>query len=112
MTKEELLKKAIKVDRLEGIENLVGIFIIQQRKLHDSGFRMMYIIGHKKDFEKYYLIATYSDVVIFENLYNKNKAIQDIHLDINKNGIIHIWSNRNTFKCEWIDVSTCSLEVE
>ena len=112
MTQKELLKKSIKVDRLKGIENLVGIFIIQQRKLHDSGYRMMYVIGHKKDFKKYYLIATYSDVVIFENLYKEDKTIKDIHLDISANGIIHIWSNRNTFKCEWIDVSTCNLEVE
>ena len=111
MTQTELLKKAQKVDRIKGINGLSGICIIQQRKLHDSGYRMMYVIGHNKDFDKFYLLATYSDVVIFSGLYS-GKGIEDLHLDINAHGIIHIWSNRKTFKCEWIDVSTCELIIE
>lgn len=98
-----------------------GIYIIQQRKLHDSGYRMMYVIGHteydreKKEYE-YYLIGTYSDVIDFQPVWDKyikgSAEMCDLHLDIDKNGIIHIWTNSNKhFNCCFPYVSSCTLEV-
>ena len=70
---EKILKKCINVNEVETIPYFKGIYIIQQRKLHDSGYRMMYVIGHTeydksiKDF-RYYLLSSCSDVIDF----NKN----------------------------------------
>lgn len=116
MTKEELLKKAkeVRFAELRQVPILSGIFIIQQRKLHDSGYRMMYVIGHtdfdylKKDYN-YYLLGTYSDVVDFDSFFTK-VYMDELHLDISKKGIIHIWSNRNRFRCTHM-VSNCTFEV-
>ena len=122
MTQKELLEKAIELDYNEEIPLLKGIYIIQQRKLHDSGYRQMYVIGHTEydakinDF-KYYLIGTYSDVInfqpTFENLINGLKMeIAELSLDINKNGIIHLWlRNNERLKCRIPYVSGCILEV-
>jgi hypothetical protein len=111
ITKEELLKEAKEIIRYEEIRNiplLSGIYIIQQRKLHDSGYRLMYVIGHTKNFE-YYLLDTCSDVVDFESYWSKI-PLEDLHIDINKNGIIHVWSNTNLIKCRHA-VSSCFFDV-
>ena len=116
MTKEELLKVAVKVPftELDKLPLLGGIFIIQQKKLHDSGYRMMYVIGHtdwdyeKKDWD-YYLLGQISDVVDFGNYFSK-AYMEELHLDINKHGVIHIWSNKSKFKCTHC-LSNCIFEV-
>lgn len=117
MKKNELLKKAIPLHYDDVSPIFSGVFIIQRRQLHDSGYRMMYVIGHTnydeklKDF-KYYLLGTYSDVVEFTyDILNKfQNKITDIKMDINKNGIIHIWSGYDKFVCNWRNVSSCVLE--
>lgn len=120
ITKKELLNKAIKLNYDSEIPLLKGIFIIQERTLHDSGYRLMNIIGHSeykeelKDF-KYYLISSCSDVVdfnpLFKNLIQGDFSMGDIHLDINKYGIIHIWTNSNKWlKCWGTNLSNCSFE--
>ena len=43
---KELLDKCIKLEMDKKLPLFKGIYIIQQRKLHDSGYRMMYVIGH------------------------------------------------------------------
>ena len=99
---QELLDKAIKLKYDDKIPLFKGIYIIQERKLHDSGFRLMNIIGHteydnKLGDYKYYLISCCSDVVDFEPIFDKllagNYEMCDLHLDINKSGLIHIWTN-------------------
>lgn len=118
--KQELLDKAIKLNYDSEIPLLKGIFIIQERTLHDSGYRLMNIIGHTeydkeiKDF-KYYLISCCSDVVdfgpLFERYIKGNYSMGDIHLDINRYGIIHIWTNNNKWlKCWGTNLSSCSFE--
>jgi len=118
--KQELLDKAIKLNYNDEIPLLKGIFIIQERTLHDSGYRLMNIIGHTEydkeinDF-KYYLISCCSDVVDFSPLFDKyikgNYDMGDIHLDINRYGIIHIWTNSNKWlKCWGTNLSSCSFE--
>ena len=55
---KELLEKSIELDWGDEAPLFKGVYIIQQRRLHDSGFRMMYVIGHTeyddkiKDFSK------------------------------------------------------------
>ena len=90
--------------------------------MHDSGFRLMNVIGHTdydkelKDF-KYYLISCCSDVIDFEPIFDKyiagNYDMCDLHLDINKNGLIHIWTNSNKkLSCSYgLHLSNCSLEI-
>ena len=118
---KELLDKTIKLTFGDNIPLFKRIFIIQQRKLHDSGYRMMYVIGHTeydkdiKDF-KYYLLSSCSDVIdfepIFQNLLKRNYDMCDLHLDINKNGLIHIWTNSNKYlNCCYPFVSSCSFEI-
>ena len=117
----ELLEKSIKVKIDDKLPLFKGIIIIQQRKLHDSGYRMMYVIGHteydegKKDFN-YYLIGTFSDVIdfqpTFDDLLKHNYDMCDIHLDIDSSGIIHIWTNSDKrFRAYCPFVSSCTLEV-
>ena len=120
MNKEELLNKAKKVD-YNNLPLLKGIYIIQQRKLHDSGFRLMYVIGHseyKKDIEdfEYYMLSCCSDVVdfgpVFNKLLNRNYDMCDLHLDINKNGLIHIWTNSVKYLItDWLNLSNCTIRI-
>lgn len=118
---KEFLEKANKTKFGEELPLFKGIFIIPQIQLHDSGYRMMYVIGHtdydekKKDFD-YYLLATYSDVIDFTPLFNKyikgNFDMCDLHLDINKSGIIHIWTHSTKkLMCTCSHISNCSFEV-
>lgn len=118
--KQELLDKAIKLNYGDDIPLLKGIFIIQERTLHDSGYRLLNIIGHTEynreiqDY-KYYLISECSDVVDFNPLFDRyikgDYSMGDIHLDINKHGIIHIWTNSNKWlKCYGTNLSSCMFE--
>lgn len=118
---KELLEKCIEVEWGKEVPLFKGVYIIQQRKLHDSGYRMMYVIGHTeynkdKNGYEYYLIGTYSDVVDFQPPFRKmlegvNETC-DLHLDIDDGGVIHIWTNSNKkFRCYCPYVSSCTLEV-
>lgn len=119
--KEKLLDKAIKLEYNSKIPLFKGIFIIQERRLHDSGYRMMNIIGHseyKKELKgfEYYLVSCCSDVVDFQPIFEKymknNYDLCDLHLDIDRHGIIHIWTNSNKWlKCWGINLSSCCFEI-
>lgn len=118
----EMLNKAIKLTRKDKVPSFKGVYIIPERKLHESGYRLMNIIGHtgyderEKGF-KYYLISICSDVIdfepMFERLMSKNYAMCDLHLDISKGGIIHIWTKSDKRIClkYGIDLSSCSFEI-
>lgn len=119
---QELLNKAVELKYGDEIPLFKGIYIIQERKLHDSGYRLMNVIGHTeydkelKDY-KYYLISCCSDVIDFEPIFDKllarNYDMCDLHLDINKNGLIHIWTNSDKkLSCRHgLHLSNCSLEI-
>lgn len=120
---KELLDKCIEVEMGDKLPPFKGIYIIQQRKLHESGYRQMYVIGQterEKDAKdsKYYLIGTYSDVIDFQPVWEKylhndsGLGVCDLHLDIDRNGIIHIWTNgKKKLVCNTPYVSNCILEV-
>ena len=119
---QELLNKAIELKYGDEIPLFKGIYIIQKRKLHDSGYRLMNVIGHTeydkelKDY-KYYLMSCCSDVIDFEPIFDKllagNYDMCDLHLDINKNGLIHIWTNSDKkLSCKYgLNLSSCSFEI-
>ena len=119
---QEMLDKAIKLNYGDEIPLFKGIYIIQERKLHDSGYRLMNVIGHTEynkelgDY-KYYLISCCSDVIDFEPIFDKliagNYDMCDLHLDINKNGLIHIWTNSDKrLSCKYgLNLSNCGLEI-
>ena len=119
---QKLLNKAVELKYGDEIPLFKGIYIIQERKLHDSGYRLMNVIGHTeydkelKDF-KYYLISSCSDVIDFEPIFDKllarNYDMCDLHLDINKNGLIHIWTNSDKkLSCRYgLHLSNCILEI-
>ena len=110
MTKEELLNKAKKLD-YNDLKLITGIYIIQNRKLHDSGYRLMTVIGHDDKYDNYYLISDCcSDVIDFGGWISSIK-IKDLHLDINRHGLIHIWSNNSIFRTSFYNLSNCILEV-
>lgn len=113
--KQELLDKCIKLKTmLEEPPILGGIYIIPTRYKHDSGYKIMYIVGHApykgNEEEKYYLLDTCCDVVDFDNFMSKNTTIRDLHLDIKPSGIIHIWSNRQNMKSGF-RLSSCTFEM-
>lgn len=116
---QELIDKSIDLGLHGDYPLFKGIYIVQRRELHDSGYRMMYVIGHteydekEKDF-KYYLLATSSDVISLEPLFRRFMQYEmcDLHLDIDRDGLIHIWTNSTKrFRCIFSHISTCQLEI-
>lgn len=87
---------------------LKSIYIIPTQYKHDSGFKIMYIVGEDLYGEKY-ILDTGCDVVNFGNFIGKN-MINDLNIDINQNGIIHIWSYKQKIKCGF-RVSSCTFEM-
>lgn len=85
---KELLSKCEKVDIFDEIPLLDGLYVIPTNKKHDSGYKIMYIIGVVG--KKYYLLDTYCDVIRIES---RDVKINDINIDVIDNGIIHYWSN-------------------
>lgn len=121
MNKKELLEKAIKLNYDSQTPLLKGIFIIQERILHDSGYRLMNIIGHgeyDREIEdyKYYLLSSSSDVINFRPIFNEYikgnfSNMRNINMDINRHGIIHIWTEHDKWlKCDFLNCSSCMLE--
>lgn len=81
---------------------LGGIYIVPTRYKHPSGYKIMYIVGHTPriyEEEKLYLLSTVCDVVDFDSWLD-GVRIKDLHVDITMGGIIHIWSNRQYFRCD------------
>lgn len=112
--KQELLDKCIKLKSvLEEPPILGGIYIIPTKYKHESGYKIMYIVGHtpfrRNEETQYYLLDTCCDVVDFDG-FIKNTPIHDLHLDITPSGIIHIWSNYQNMKSGF-RVSSCTFEM-
>jgi hypothetical protein len=102
---QEMIEKAERVN-LEVLREIEfdTVYILPQNKKHESGYKMMYVIGCKDNTE--YLIATYSDVIDF-NYFNPKAG--DLHMDIEDNGIMRFWSNNYKIKVIY-NSSCCMLE--
>lgn len=99
---KELLDKCMTTDDIPLLED---IYILPTTRKHDSGFKMMYVVGSAG--EKYYLLDTFCDVL---NIGDYCQIFDRINMDIPHNGIIHFWSNRQYFKSIY-RVSSCTFEM-
>lgn len=87
---------------------LRSIYVIPTDFKHDSGYKIMYIIGQDLEKNKY-ILDKGCDVIDFESFWSKIK-IEELHIDITPGGIIHIWNNRQNMKCT-SRVSSCEFEM-
>ena len=104
---KELLDKCIKTEVTEELPLLDHIYILPTTRKHDSGYKIMYIVGANSKEDKHYLLDTYCDVLDIGEFMSLAK---DIHIDIHDNGIIHIWSNYQLFRSVF-RVSSCTFEM-
>lgn len=102
---KELLKKCKHLKLNEEVPLLDGIYVLPTTKKHDSGYKIMYIVGYAEN--EYYLLDTYCDVVNFGDF---KKQLQELNIDIPDNGIIHCWSNKEKIKSNF-RVSSCTFDL-
>jgi hypothetical protein len=103
---KELLEKCKEVKIDENVPLLDGIYILPTTRKHDSGYKIMNIVGYTDD--EYYLLDDMCDVVDLGDVIQK--CIKDIHIDISDNGIIHLWSNYQVFKSQY-RCSSCTFDL-
>lgn len=103
---KELLEKCIITKHDEELPLFDGIYILPTNRKHDSGYKIMYIVGHYAKEDKYYLLDTYCDVVNFGYLV---RELKELNIDILDNGIIHCWSNYQLIKSGY-RVSSCTFD--
>lgn len=103
---KELLEKCKIVKISEDVPNLDDVYILPTNKKHDSGYKIMYIVGLSRKLDQYYLLDTYCDVVSFGDLL---KSLKELNIDILENGIIHCWSNYQQLQSNF-RVSSCTFD--
>lgn len=103
---KELLEKCIIVGISDETPLFDDIYILPTTKKHDSGYKIMYIVGHEVKEDKYYLLDTYCDVVNFGDLL---KSLRELNIDILDNGIIHCWSNYQLIQSNF-RISNCTFD--
>ncbi len=106
--KSELIKQA-KLNGRPCIKYLKTIQIIPRRKLHESGYKMMYIIGLDENY-KPYMISDCTDSITFTDYYTK-QSFHGIQMDIDEDGIISLWSRSNLFRTLDYNCSTVQFDV-
>ena len=104
---KELLDKCKEVKFDEEIPLLDDIYILPTNRRHESGYKIMYIIGFIRATKQYYLLDRICDVVNFGEF---QQFMRGINVDIANNGIIHFWSNYEKFKSEY-KISCCTFEM-
>ena len=62
---KELLEKCKKVKIFDEVPDLDDIYILPTNRKHDSGYKILYIIGQDREKNEYFLLDTYCDVVYF-----------------------------------------------
>ena len=103
---KELLEKCIITKISDKLPLFDDIYILPTTRKHDSGYKIMYIIGLSREKDEYYLLDTYCDVVDFGDLL---KSLKELHIDILDNGIIHCWSNYQLIKSNF-RLSNCTFD--
>lgn len=103
---KELLEKCKDTKLTDEIPLLDDIYILPQNRKHDSGYKIMYIVGLDRKQNQYYLLDTYCDVVNFGDL---KKYVKELNIDILDNGIIHCWSNYQKIQSNF-RVSSCTFD--
>lgn len=103
---KELLEKCINTKLTDELPLFDDIYILPTNRKHDSGYKIMYIVGLIRKTEQYYLLDTYCDVVNFGDLL---KQLKELNIDILDNGIIHCWSNYQQMQSNF-RVSSCTFD--
>lgn len=103
----ELLEKCKQVEVIDEVPLMDDIYVLPTNRKHDSGYKIMYIVGFNREKDEYFLLDIYCDVVNFGYLERK---VKDINIDILDNGIIHYWSNYQRFK-SLHRVSSCTFDM-
>ncbi len=104
---KEFLSKCKNVGICDDVPLLDSIYVLPTNRKHDSGYKIMYVVGYEDKTETYYLLDTYCDVVDFGEFHTD---IKDLHIDIAENGIIHYWSRYQQFQSNF-RVSSCTFEM-
>lgn len=88
ITKEECLSYEF-ADFFEEIPLLQELLIIPTNEIHDSGYRIMTIIGIDDSIEYRKQIDVGCDVVHFEDYFQKSNGL--LRMDLLDNGIFHLF---------------------
>lgn len=104
---KELIEKCKKVSINDETPLFDDIYMLPTTRKHDSGYKIMYIIGYSREKNEFYLLDTYCDVV---SLGEFDTNIKDLHIDVLDNGIIHYWSNYQMFESIF-RVSSCTFKM-
>lgn len=103
---KELLEKCKHTRLSDELPLFDDIYVLPTTRKHDSGYKIMYIVGYVRKTDKYYLLDTYCDVVNFGDL---TKRLKELNVDILDNGIIHFWSNYQKIQSNF-RVSSCTFD--
>ncbi len=103
---KQFLEKCINTKITDNLPLFDGIYILPTNRKHDSGYKIMYIVGYEAINDKYYLLDTYCDVVNFGDMV---KNLKELNVDIEENGIVHFWSNYQLIKSNF-RVSSCTFD--
>ena len=104
---KELLEKCKHIGIDEETPLFNDIYILPTTRKHESGYKIMYVVGLDRKNNQYYLLDTFCDVV---NIGNFIKSLKGIDIDILDNGIIHLWNNYQLFKSIY-RVSSCTFDL-
>ena len=103
-----LLEQCEKISWQDEAPSLDEIYIIPTKAKHESGYKIMKVVGYCDETEKCYLLDQCCDVINFGMF---RSIIHNINVDIEEDGIIKVWSYHHRFKST-SRLSNCSFEVE
>lgn len=85
------------------------IYLIPERRLHDSGYHYITIVcGNIEGYKK---ILSYSDVVDIERIFDTREHFYKISMDVPDCGVIRLFSHSYRFKINHYGISTFSFNL-
>lgn len=119
MKKKELYEKAIKLDDCNFFSNEIykkefsSIYVITTNRKHDSGYKILDVIGQEKGTDDLYFISDSCDVIHFyDNLRTQTKdIIYPLRIDSLSNGVTHYFSFGKFAIKFGVGCSTLEIEI-
>lgn len=105
---KELLSKCKEVKKDKKIPLLDVVYILPTTRKHDSGYKIMYIVGYAEKTKQYYLLDGGCDVINFGDMISQFSQFKGLNIDIHDNGIIQCWSRTQKMKSVF-RVSSCTF---
>lgn len=93
----------------EKVPLLDCIYVIPTRRKHDSGYMCMEIIGENGDGTYKKKLATSSDVIDFNSMFNDKYGL--LSMDLEETGIIRFFSRGCKFKVIYYGISSFVVEL-